>query len=356
MQKPRTHTILYCYSGHSIFGKRDIEWMSQMYNVKVAHFEIKNNFISKLMSYLAYNIKVLWLIWKADAVVINFGSWHAVLPVALAKLINKKSIIFLGGFDAASIPSLEYGVFYRNNLLQKVMRWTYRQATYICPVSDALVYHENKYADPSRVGYKTGILHFMPELKSKIRVVPRLIDFDFWQVGDSQRNGEILALAYVYHPQTYHLKGFDLIVACAKELPEHRFTFAGFSPEMVDLYHSAMPDNVTLLSFQTKEENRQLYQDFSVFLLPSMTEGMPNTLCEAMLCGSTPVVSDVSIMKTLIDNENYVVLYRDKELLKKAILYALKNPLNPDVNRKKVIDYFHGSHRIKLLTELIEQP
>jgi glycosyltransferase involved in cell wall biosynthesis len=356
MQKPRTHTILYCYAGHSVFGKRDIEWMSQMYNVKVAHFEIKTDVISKLMSYLAYNIRVLWLIWKADTVVINFGSWHAVSPVALAKLINKRSIISLGGFDAASIPSLEYGVFYRNNLLQKVMRWTYRQATYICPVSDALVYFENKYADPSGVGYKTGILHFLPELKPKIRVVPPLLDFDFWQVGHEKRNDEILALAYVYNPQTYHLKGFDLIVACAKELPEHQFTFAGFSPEMVSFYQSAMPDNVTLLSFQTKEKSKQMYQDFSVFLMPSMTEGMGNTFCEAMLCGCTPVVSDVSILKTLVGDDNYVVLYRDIELLKKAILYALKNPFHPDLNRDKVIDYFKDKDRIKLMSALINQP
>lgn len=356
MQKPQTHTILYCYAGHSVFGKRDIEWMSQVYNVKVAHFEIKNNFISKLMSYLAYNIKVFWLIWKADTVVINFGSWHAVLPVALAKLINRKSIISLGGFDAASIPSLKYGVFYRNNLLQKVMRWTYRQATYICPVSDALVNFENKYADPLRVGYKTGILNFMPELKPKIKVIPPLIDFDFWQVGHEKRNNEILALAYVYHPQTYHLKGFDLIVACAKELPEYRFTFAGFSPEMIDLYQPDMPINVTLLSFQSKEDTRAMFQKYSVFLLPSMTEGMPNTFCEAMLCGCTPVVSDVSIMKTLVDDENYVVLYRDKELFKKAILYALKNPIHEDLNRDKVTNYFEDKDRIKLMSALINQP
>lgn len=356
MQKPRTHTILYCYSGHSVFGKRDIEWMSKVYNVKVAHFVIKNNLISKLMSYLAYNTRVLWLIWRADAVVINFGSWHAVLPVTLARILNKKSMICLGGFDAASIPSLKYGVFYQNNFLQKVMRWTYRQVTYICPVSDALVYHENKYADPARVGYKTGILHFMPELKSKIRVVPRLIDFDFWRVGHEKRNNEILALAYVYHPQTYHLKGFDLILDCAKELPEYRFTLAGFSPEMVDLYQPDMPINVTLLSFQSKEDTRSMFQKYSVFLLPSMTEGMPNTLCEAMLCGCTPVVSDVSIMGALVSDENYVIPYRDKDLLMQGIIYAMENRCNQDLMRARVINYFDGRSRIQLLSELIDQP
>lgn len=355
MHTSETHTILYCYAGHSVFGKRDIAWMSKLYNIKIAHFEIKSGMFSKWMHFLAYNIRVFWQIWEADTVVINFGSWHSVMPVALAKIQNKVSIISLGGFDAACIPSISYGVFYRNNLLQKVMRWTYQQATYICPVSDALVYHINKYADPSKAGYKTGILNFMPKLKPKIRVVPPLIDYDFWQPGHEIRNNEILALAYVYQPQTYQLKGFDLIVDCAKTMPEYRFTFAGFSPEMIQHYQSELPDNITLLSFQSKEETRKLFQKFSVFLLPSMSEGMPNTLCEAMLCGCTPVVSDVSIMGTLVEDENLVVPYKDKNLLAKAIIYALRYQKHPYAIKNQIYAYFKGKDRKKMLMQLINQ-
>lgn len=354
MEQPGSGTVLYCYAGHSVFGKRDIEWMSKVYNVKVAHFEIKPSKILKLMHFLAYNIRVFWMIWQVETVIINFGSWHTVLPVALAKFLNKKSIVWLGGFDAASIPSLEYGVFYKNNLLQKLMRWTYRSVTWISPVSEGLVYSVNKYADPTKVGYKIGVLHFIPKLANKIKVIPPEIDLDFWDVADVKRDKHILALAFIYDEQTLKRKGFDIVIECAKELPMYKFTFVGFSPEMIERYKFIIPQNITLLPFKSDAERKELYQTHKVYLFPTMMEGLGLTLCEALLCGCTSVASDVSMNRRLIGDGRFIVPYRDKKLLEDAIIFAMNNLMDPEILRERVLDYFKEMDRKILMMKLIE--
>ncbi|MBK8348626.1 MAG: glycosyltransferase family 4 protein, partial [Saprospiraceae bacterium] len=176
----------------------------------------------------------------------------------------------------------------------------YQAATYLCPVSEALVASINTYADPSGVGYKIGVLYHIPEVKDKIRVISTDYDSDFWNVDDNVRRGGILALSYIYQEQTFFVKGFDILIECAKLLPDQTFTFAGFSPEMMVKFKNELPVNVTILSFQNKEQARRLYQSHQVFVIPSMTEGLPNTLCEAMLCGCIPVGSEVGAIPQVI--------------------------------------------------------
>ena len=226
MEPTESGTVLYCYAGHSIFGKIDIAMLSDTYDVRVAHFDIKQTFQEKIRSFMRYNLSVTRKIFDSKTVIINFGSWHTIWPVMMAKLLRKKSIILIGGFDAMSVPSLEYGVFYKKNILQRLLRMTYRTTTWLCPVSDALVRSFNTYADPNHQGYKTGLLNFMPELASKIRVIPSKIDHEFWNFKPFTYRNDILALAYVYDPRTYILKGFDIIVACAQMMPEYKFTLA----------------------------------------------------------------------------------------------------------------------------------
>lgn len=347
--------ILYCYYGQSVFGIRDIELLSEAYDVSACHYNLHSNRIIKALNFIRYNLCVIFRIFFVKAVIINFGAWHTIVPVFMAKLFGKKSLVIVGGFDASSIPPLEYGVFYRNNLLQKLIRSAYRNSTFICPVSQSLVYFENKYADSERKGFKTGLLHFMPELADKIEVIPPAIDLNFWQLGNDLNRKGILAFAYIYQPQTFRLKGFDLVLACARELPEYPFTFAGFSPEMITYYQKEMPDNVTLLSFQSREEARKLYQQHQLYLFPSMTEGMPNTVCEAMLCGCTPIASDVSILKEIITDKRCIIPFHDKELFKEAIQSVLDYPGNTNEIKNNVESFFENNDRKSLLLKLIDE-
>lgn len=342
--------ILYCFAGESVFGHRDIQMLSQRYAVDSSHYDLNGNFFTKVINYILYCKSVLYYVLGKDIIIINFGAWHTVFPVVVGKLFKKKTIILLGGFDAGNVPSIEYGIFHKPSLLQFFLRKMYKMATYLCPVSEALISSINYYADPTGAGYKVGLLHFMPDVSSKIKVIPTDYDQEFWIPDPNLIRDGVIALAYIYNEKTYVLKGFDLLVECAKSLPEVTFTFAGFSPEMVEKYKDKLPQNITLLSFVSSKEARKLYQSHKVFAIPSMTEGLPNTLCEAMLCGCVPIVSDVSVMPELVINIGYILEQKKPENLKVLIQNAVLNENFEieNIRQKIILKYFKGKRSIEL--------
>ncbi|MCZ2100739.1 MAG: glycosyltransferase family 4 protein [Chitinophagales bacterium] len=345
--------ILYCYYGQSVFGIRDIELLSEAYDVSACHYNLHSNRIIKALNFIRYNLCVIFRIFFVKAVIINFGAWHTIVPVFMAKLLGKKSLVIVNGFDAMSIPALEYGIFYQDNLLQKLIRWAYRNATYICPVSQSLVYSENKYADPEKKGYKTGLLYFMPELSDKITIVSRPVNWEFWQLDTNKKRSGILAFAYIYQHQNFKRKGFDLVLACARELPEYPFTFAGFSPEMITYYQKEMPDNVTLLSFQNKEETRKLYQDHQVYMFPSIAEGLGHSLLEAMLCGCTPIGSRVGEIPSIIDDDQFILDEMDTKQMSEIIAQAMELKPASYIWRHKALKYLDNQPMLDLFENLI---
>lgn len=80
-----------------------------------------------------------------------------------------------------------------------------------------------------------------------------------------------------------------------------------------------------------------------VFVLSSITEGLPNTLIEAMACG-TPVVSTdcPSGPREILDNGKYGKLVKvgDEKALANAILETIKNPLDSSELIKRVNENF----------------
>lgn len=348
-------SILYGFAGNSIFGHRDIEMFRTIYNVKVCHYTISESRIMRVLSFLKYNLTVLWRIWGVHAVVVNFGAWHAVFPVFMARLTGKKSMIILGGFDASSLPSLKYGVFHKPGALQWWMRKTYRWATYLCPVSEALVYSVNTYADPEGKGYPNGLLHFMPEVRNKIHVIPTDYDDDFWTINEKTEKKGILILAYIYNFQTFFIKGFDLILQCARELKDYEFTIAGFSPFMIKQVEKTIPDNVKILSFQNRKETLELYQKHKIFLIPSLTEGLPNTLCEAMLCGCIPIVSKTGILPDIVGENGLILEKKDVQMLKDLISQCSTIPFEPQNIRQRIIEQYPRGLKLNLFRKLIEK-
>lgn len=346
---------LYCFAGHSVFGYRDVEMLSKYYDILVCHYDIGGGVMRKFFNYLTYNIKVLNRIFECEFVIINFGAWHTIFPVFLAKMLGKKSLILLGGFDAGNIPSLSYGLFHKPSMLQYLLKRTYSMATFLCPVSEALVASVNKYANPEGDGYKVGLLHFLPGLKDKIKVIPTDYNAVYWNVDVTIKKKGVLALAYVYEHQTYILKGFDVLTRCALLLPNIPFIFAGFSPGMIKFYEESAPSNVQLLSLQSRDQTRELFKKYKVFVLPSMTEGLPNTLCEAMLCGCIPIGSDVGEIPYIIGDKGFVLKTKSEVLLKEMISKALEyNSLASENTRKRIIELFPEGKRLLQLQQLID--
>ena len=88
-------------------------------------------------------------------------------------------------------------------------------------------------------------------------------------------------------------KGFDLLIRAIAELREVQLLIVGEGPlkeELVSLAQSLAPDRVEFRGNVPQAELRYVYAAGDVLALPSLREGWPNVVLEAIACG-TPVAA-----------------------------------------------------------------
>jgi len=295
--------ILYCFPRRSTFIQRDIEGLSSRYDVRT--HELRAQPAWKLPFRLVHQFA--WLLhnraWSCDCIC-HFSGYHALLPVMLCR----RTFIILAGSDCASIPSIRYG-----NHARKVLGWATRRAaasaTRLLPVHPSLMRRVQTYS--SAAPREQGILAFGPWINTPWTAIPYGFDPEQWSPGAATERDPALFIS-VPGPATpqnrlHRLKGVDMVLAIAERLPEARFTIVGLDDP--GAYHIA-PGNVTLLGRVSSDGLLELYRKASFHLQLSLSEGMPNALCEAMLCGCVPVVSDVASMPDIVEGCG-AVLKRD---------------------------------------------
>ena len=94
-------------------------------------------------------------------------------------------------------------------------------------------------------------------------------------------------------------KGHCYLIEAAPRIveayPEAHFVFAGDGPLRSELESQTrrvgLEDHVHFLGFRS--DVRELMNDFDVFILPSLWEGLPNVVLEVMACGKPVVATSV---------------------------------------------------------------
>ena len=147
-------------------------------------------------------------------------------------------------------------------------------------------------------------------------------------------------------------KGVDVLLKVASRLPNTPFVIVGIAESLQSVL-TASP-NVTFHAYLPQNELLPLYQRAKVFTQISFHEGMPNTLCEAMLCECIPVGSDRSGIPNAIGGAGFIVEYNNVNETVEACRRALSSP--PDLGRQarqRVISEFHVSKREQKLISLV---
>ncbi len=144
-------------------------------------------------------------------------------------------------------------------------------------------------------------------------------------------------------------KGLDVLVAAAatvvKSCPESVFVVVGGGPLRAELEHQAKVLGVGrhFIFLGERRGMAQLYRAFDLFVLPSVSEGMPLTILEAMNAATPVIATRVGGVPELVDDGETGLLVppRDPDALAAAILRLLENPrLREDMGR-------HGRERVE---------
>jgi glycosyltransferase involved in cell wall biosynthesis len=223
-------------------------------------------------------------------------------------------------------------------------------ADLILPVHETLIRCDYSYQpnDGARQGYRA----FVSNIRAKEKVIWNGYDISVWKPRDVERKkGSFLTVgAGLGSRFGYQLKGIDLFAGLAQEFPECAFTIVGgkgFSP-------SALPANVKVIGEVANADLPELYSRHEYYVQLSMSEGFPNALTEAILCGCCPIVSGVGAMPMIVQNDERVILKRkDPQLLHKLVLELLKDGPGKD-HLQFARTHFNIERRSRALPESIE--
>ncbi|MBM2839990.1 MAG: hypothetical protein HW412_518 [Bacteroidetes bacterium] len=281
---------------------------------------------------------VLIHILRADITYTWFASVYSFVVVVLSRLMGKRSILVVGGVDVAKIPELRYGIWL-SPWKAPLVKYALRNASSVLAV------------DPSLQKKAIELAEYNGE---NIECVPTGYDAKLW-VPNGHKEPFILTVAVCNNEWKMKVKGIDVLFACARTMSPTRFVVIGLASTLLKEHHSA-PANVELLPFVSQTDLLQYYQRAKVYCQPSFVEGLPNSVCEAMLCGCVPVGTNVGGIPTAMDGCGFLVPYGDPKDLANAIQKALGAPASMGENaRAYIVQRFSLEKREATLLRILKE-
>ena len=194
----------------------------------------------------------------------------------------------------------------------------------------------------------------------KIVSIPNPIDTHIYRSGDKQTARKNLGLPedkrlilFVSQRVTNKNKGMDYLIDACRQLEDYELVIlGGHAEEVVD----QLPLKAHPLGYVNDERRIvEIYQAVDVFVLPSLSENLPNTIMEAMACGVPCVGFKVGGIPEEIDHKRngYVAEYRDSDDLARGIRWILSeadyDQLSQEAVRKVAHSYSQQSVAISYL-------
>jgi glycosyltransferase involved in cell wall biosynthesis len=310
--------LLYFYLSPSSFVNNDIDTLKTEYEVKLFLFEFKNKALVPI-SFLRQKLFLIRNIFSCSILVCQFSGYHSLLPVLFGKLFHKPCLLIVGGTDCTSFPSINYGNM-RKQLLRFFTLKSLKYATHILSPSLSLVESDYTY---SQIGYpKQGYRYFDKSITTPYSVIFNGVDvLHFAPVGKlARKEKSFLTICSTIDKRNFYLKGLDLIISAAKELPDCEFSIIGrFSPS----FNIETSDNVKFIDYISHDLLPETMAEFNFYCQLSLSEGFGLALAESMACGCVPIVSKVGIMDFIVGDSGFVLEHNDigqlLELIKKAL-------------------------------------
>ena len=286
---------------------------------------------------------------ECNAVFVHFAGWNALIPLALARLFGKRSVLFVHGSDAVSMPEIGYGQF-RKWPLSWATACALRLARRLVAVDGSLLRSTNHYS--GSIVRRQGVLHHVPDLRTPSSVLPHGFAPEAWPIGRVDRDIDLLTVGGgLSSARVRAVKGVDLVIALARARPDLRVAVVGMSGPVSE----TLPTNLLVVPEVGPEALRAFYHRAKCYAQLSRSEGFGCALAEAMLSGCVPVVSNVGAMPTIVGDTGKVVDAPEVASVEMALRKALIMADTGDGRRarERVVQCYPMDARRRGLVELL---
>ncbi len=161
--------------------------------------------------------------------------------------------------------------------------------------------------------------------KEKILIIPNGVDLDMFSYSSESEGYILWAGRFVPEKGTEYL--INALPGVFKEFPQVKMVFIGDGPlkqEMIKLAKdNSIHDNCTFIPFSPHEKVAEMMKKCMLFVLPSIKEGLPSIVLEAMACGK-PVIT-TRILSSIIGDGGITVNPASSKELEHAIRISLSN-------------------------------
>ena len=317
------------YHTLSSFIEKDYKLLCRTHDVLLLNF--RREFYKSVLAVANCDLTFCW-----------FADVHSAVLTAIGKSLGRKSILVSGGYDVANVPELRYGAFQYSLPTRASARYALRNADRIVVVAPSLKIEAMRNAgiDGSTVEY-----------------LPTGYDPEFWNPGGMERRQRIVLTVAHLNSRTIALKGVDIFIAAAALVPDADFVIVGMMMDDVAQHLARIsPPNVRFAGSLLPNDLKTTYRGAAVYCQLSRHEGLPNALCEAMLCGCIPVGTSTGGIPLAMDNTGEIVQPGDVEAAAAAIQRALDAPETNRAKARQIIaTRFTLSKREEGLLNLIEE-
>jgi glycosyltransferase involved in cell wall biosynthesis len=279
------------YSVERSFVKSDISILEAL-GIKVykIHSRPGKNLLKFLLNRIREKFKSILYLSKSKFLISWFNDYHSFIPILFSKLFFKKSIIIVGGYDAIVDNKNNHGLFFTGGLRSTIAKLNYKM------VNEVWVVHKSLENGCDFAKQKFNVISGVRRFTSKKNIVIKDIntgyDTRFWNYDKSEEKTGALTAAFFSDKRVINIKGLNIFNQLASFLPNVNFTIVGESGIRISEFINLEP-NIKVMGVQTRSEMKELYQKHKFYFQGSRLEGLPNSLCEAMLCGCIPVGSRV---------------------------------------------------------------
>jgi glycosyltransferase involved in cell wall biosynthesis len=332
-------TITFVGPAQSSFVQNDITILKRKHKLKIVDANVKRGF-STATSLIKLEFKILFSLFGSDVLFFWFADYYSLVPAIIARLLRKRVYVVAGGFDVTYTPEVKSGARVRP-FRWFLVRNTHRFATHVFPVSNYaqhLLDTNSKHHAPSTVIYNA-------------------VDISRFPFSDAPREKKALTVTQLVTYLDYILKGMDIFINTAREMPDVEFEIIGIrGPALVHARNEGKDiKNLTIFEGPvTYDTLLKYYHSASAYCTLSIDETFGVATAEAMSCGCIPVVSDVPSLEEVTGGRKYIVNRKNISEVTAAIRKSFSVDATERKNCSEYVRKFDIEHRAEKLLALVK--